>query len=816
MADDKLISPPRQPGGPPVPLQVDQGGAVGAYGGGDGHYPLVEPEAQGIDVRRYVLALLRYKWLLVAALVLGAGGAAIAWSMVAIRYTARGNLWIEVERRGQQGDVGPVRQGQLLESNAWIELLRSYTVLDSVVVAERLYVEAPSEYQPVFSTLALEPAFRPGSYELQVDESGERFTLLTRDAVREGVAVAAGSLGEAIGAELGFRWSPPAAAFPPGAAVPFSVLTPRDAAGNLSERLITGMSGGGNFLAISLEGSSPDRIASILNAVMDRHVAVAADLKRSRLDEMSSILEEQLRYTEAELAQAEQDLEEFRVTTISQPSDRSAPIASGLQVTRDPVFTSFFNLRIEYEQVRRDRLRLQAVADGFADGPIRIEALEVIPAAAGSSELRRILDELVQARSALRVYRDRYADDYPPVRDLLVQIETIEARAIPQVVGGILAELETQERDLQARIGAASAELEAIPPRTIEEGRLTRRVQTTESLYNDLRGRVETARLAAASSIPDVRILDRATVPQQPTDDSRLRWAAMIFFGFLGAAAGGAILLDRMDARFRYAADVSRDIGLDILGSVPRIQGGGKKGVLNAAQALEAFRELRIHIGFAYGSAGPITLTVSSPAAGEGKSLIASNLAVAFAEVGRRTLLIDGDTRRGDAHRLLGREQSPGLVDYLKERSGQEIIQKTEHANLDFIGCGSRGTTTPELLASTRMAYFMATLKRSYDVIIVDSPPLAAGGDAVILSTLTGNLAVVIRTGTTERQLAQVKLEQLGRLPIRILGAILNDVDPTDGYSYYYSGYLPGYEPVPEEGEEQGVQLISESKSQAS
>lgn len=813
MADEKLIPPPRQPGGRPLPTQPDVG-AVGGFGG-EGYYPapLGEPEEQSFEIQRYLLALLRYKWLIAASVVLGIAGAAVAWSMVDVRYSARGNLWIEVERQGQaSGDVGPVRQGQLLQSNAWIELLRSYTVLDSVVVAERLYFDVPDEYRDAFAGFAVQPTFRQGSYELRIDDAGQNFTLLTRDAVREGVAVGQGALGGPIGADLGFRWAPPAAAFSAGASIPFSVLTPRDAAGALSQRLVTTLAGNGNFLSISLEGSDPERITSILNAVMDRHITVAAELKRSRLDEMSSILEEQLRYTEAELAQAERDLEEFRVSTITLPTDRSPAIATGLQETRDPVFTTFFNMRIEYEQIRRDRLRLQAVADDFSKGPIRIEALEVIPAAAGSSELRRVLDELVQARSQLRVYRDRYADDYPPIRDLLVQIETIEARAVPQVVAGIMAELATQERDLQSRIDAASAELEAIPPRTIEEGRLVRREQITENIYNDLRGRVETARLAAASSIPDVRILDRAVVPQQPADDGRLRWAAIIFFGFVGVASGGAILLDRMDARFRYASDVGRDIGLDILGSIPRID-GGKNSVLNAAQALEAFRELRIHIGFAYGSAGPITLTVSSPAAGEGKSLISSNLAVAFAEVGRRTILIDGDTRRGDAHRLLGREQSPGLIDYLKERSGNEIIQKTDHENLDFIACGARGTTTPELLASNRMAYFMGTLKRSYDVIIVDSPPLAAGGDAVILATLTGNLAVVIRTGTTERQLAQIKLEQLSRLPIRILGAILNDVDPTDGYSYYYSNYLPGYEPVAEVGEEEGVPLISDSAS---
>jgi capsular exopolysaccharide synthesis family protein len=288
----------------------------------------------------------------------------------------------------------------------------------------------------------------------------------------------------------------------------------------------------------------------------------------------------------------------------------------------------------------------------------------------------------------------------------------------------------------------------------------------------------------------------------------------MILLGCLGAAMGGAVLLDRMDSRFRYATDVSRDIGLNILGSIPRIEmTRGKRGAKNAAQALEAFRELRIHVGFAYGAAGPLTLTVSSPSEGEGKSLIASNLAVTFAEVGRRTLLIDGDTRRGNTHRLVGRDRSPGLIDYLKDSNGKNVIQRTDHQNLDFIGSGARGASTPELLASSRMVTLIGSLKRKYDVIIVDSPPLASGGDPLILSSLTGNLAVVIRTGATEKQLAQAKLDQLSGLPIRVIGAILNDVEPGSRDYYYYSRYLPGYEPVPEGEDRSGVQLISGGQS---
>ena len=704
------------------------------------------------------------------------------------------------------GDVAPIRADGLVRGYAWQQLLRSYAVLDSVVVRQKLFIQAPAEFSAQFATLDVDERFSAGDFELRVGPDGNDFVLATA----EGAVLHQGRLGEPVGVQRGFRWTPPPGSFPAGAAVRFSVRHPRDAAQTLNGQLGTGMDTEGNFLSLYLTGTDPERLALVLNALMDRFIVLGAELTRAKLDEVLLILEEQLEYEAAELAQAEQELEEFRVRTISLPSDRSGPIAGGLRETRGPVFDMFFDLSVEVDQVGRDRERLERALDGFEEsGEVRIEALEIIPSAARSSELRRILDELVDARSQLRVLTDRYSEEYPPVQDLLASIETIEATAIPRVVRGILSELADQESDLQSRVAGSGQELRAIPPRMIEERRLERQASITEELYNTLRSRVEIARLAAASSIPDMQILDRPQVPQQPSEDNRFRVISMILVACLGGWVGIAILLDRTDRRFRYATDVSREIGLDILGSIPRLETGrGARVVENAAHALEAFRELRIHTAFAYGSAGPIMLTISSPAAGEGKSLISSNLAVAFAEVGQRTILIDADTRRGDAHRLLGLQQSPGLTDYLRERSGQEIIQQSAHDNLDFIGCGGRGTSTPELLASSRMAYFMGTLKRSYDVIIVDSPPLASGGDPLILATLTGHLAVVIRTGATEKKLAHAKLDQLARLPIRILGAILNDVDPADSHHSYYSAYLPGYEPVPEE-EDKEVQLLS-------
>jgi polysaccharide biosynthesis transport protein len=810
MSDDKLTHRPSEE---PLGLEGYQAaGQPAAYAPGSYLAPHADEEEEGgVDVRRYLHALLRRKWWIAAAGVVGLAGGVLAWRSVDVSYTAEGSLWLEAQPREDGADVSPIRTSGLLQSSGWIELMRSYAVLDSVVVDERLYLEAPEEHAEAFESLVIDNSFVPGPYRLEVAGDGRSYVLATAG----GAIVERGELGGRIGVEIGLEWAPPAASFPPSTTVEFQILHPRDAARELSQQLVTRIDQQGNFIRLSLDGREPERIASTLNALMDRHVALAAILKRSRLDETVGILGEQLQYTEAELAQAEQDLEEFRVTTITLPSDQATPIAPGLEQTRDPVFTNYFNMQVDLETVRRDRERLEQVVEGFQSEGVHIEALEAIPSAMTSSELNALLTALVAARSELRVLRERYSDDFTPVRELIQEIRTIETESIPNIVRGIVLQLAVRESQMQALVDSASAELAAIPPRTIEEGRLRRRVQSTENLYNDLRVRVETARLASASSIPDVRILDRAAVPQVPTNDRRVQLAGLIFLACVGSAVGGVLMLDRMDARFRYAGDVTREFGLDILGSIPRIQMDGKrKGALNTAQALEAFRELRIHVGFAYGSAGPITIAISSPSAGEGKSLISSNLAVAFAEIGRRTLLLDADTRRGDAHRLLGRERVPGLVDYLRDRSGHDIIQKTDIENLDFIGSGSRGSSTPELLASTRLAHFIGALKRSYDVIIVDCPPLAAGGDALILSSLVGNMALVLRTGTTDKHLTHAKLDRLQRLPIRLLGAILNDVDPSGGYdSYYYSTYLPDYQPIPEEQDEDGVKLLSREQN---
>jgi capsular exopolysaccharide synthesis family protein len=259
------------------------------------------------------------------------------------------------------------------------------------------------------------------------------------------------------------------------------------------------------------------------------------------------------------------------------------------------------------------------------------------------------------------------------------------------------------------------------------------------------------------------------------------------------------LLLDVTDKRVRYADQVSAGLGLTILGVIPEIRRakGEQPSAEEAAQVIEAFRTVRLNLAHTIGQ-DRVALTVSSPSPGDGKSLVASNLALSFAESGYRTLLIDGDARRGELHRTFGVERRPGLLDYLVgELALDGLLRTTTHPQLQLITSGSRKRNAPELLGTARMRELVETMRERFDVVIVDSPPMGAGIDPFVLGTITGNLMLVLRAGATERDLAEAKLQIVDQLPIRLIGAVLNDVRASmNDYKYYSYSY--GYGAVDE------------------
>ena len=370
-----------------------------------------------------------------------------------------------------------------------------------------------------------------------------------------------------------------------------------------------------------------------------------------------------------------------------------------------------------------------------------------------------------------------------------------------------MRQLKNREDELDGRVKITERELTAIPVRSQTEARLRREVEQADLLYRNLDANRQQARLAEASAIPDVRVLDHAVAPTHPSRNSAPTIITVGLLAGLAFGVGLALLIDQFDRRFRYPDQVSAGLGLPILGTIPVIPRGEGRNASSedAAQVVEAFRSIRLSLAHCFDPSAPIVLTISSPAPGDGKSLIASNLALSFAEAGYKTLLVDGDIRRGQLHHSFRVERRPGLVDHLAgEATLLQILRPTTHAMLTLIPSGSRRQLGPELLGTARMQELITNLREGYQVIVFDSPPLGAGIDPFVLATLTGHLAVVLRAGETDRQLAEAKLRILDRLPVRLLGAILNDVHiGENAYKYYRYSY--GY--AASEEEESPVKL---------
>jgi succinoglycan biosynthesis transport protein ExoP len=758
-----------------------------------------DQNASSFSISRIVAALLRYKWLIIAIIALGAAAGYALSRMVKPEYETYATIWVSTEQG--QGKSGPIRAGELLQWRSWPQLLRSFVILDKVSTTVPLFVAASDRAAPdLFKGALPSEKIRSGHYTLRV-EAG-KYTLLSGTAVVE-----TGSASDTIGRTIGLLWKPDPQFVSVPRTIDFDLQTPRSASVTLRDQLGGSLREGDALFRLTLSGRDPQLIARTLNTVSTEFVATAADLKRRNLQEMARLLSDQVDYAQRELGAAEIALEDFRVKTITLPSE-GGPVAGGIEMTRDPVLTSFFNNKIDLDNLRRDREALERMRAEMARGELDPNALWAVPAVNSQApDLKNALSEYSTAESKLRSLRQVYRDEHPDVVEALAQVKRLSGQTIPTLVNGLILQLRARESDLDHRIASASSELRQIPTRTIEEMRLRRNVQTRENLFLTLKNRFEEARLAEASAVPDLSVLDTAVAPLFPTRNTAPRLMLLAFAGSVGFALALAVLLDRVDRRFRYPEQATSELGLNVMAAVPTLGRRRRKKAAaeQAAQVVEAFRTLRLAVSSSIGvNRGPLTLTISSPCPGDGKTLVSSNLALAFAQAGYRTLLVDGDIRRGTLHSVFDAERQPGLVECLRGDAHVDgSLQPTSHPNLQLLASGARLRQGPEYLASRALLDVFADLRGRFDVILVDSPPLGVGIDPFALCLATQNMLLVLRRGATDRVLAKNKLETLDRLPVRVIGSVLNDIPAVGAYKYY--GYTEGYSLGVPEGEEIGT-----------
>lgn len=763
-----------------VPLSSDWGEAFADDGSGD----------SGMMLKRAVAAVLRYRWLVLAVSIVAVAAALFVKRQFAAIYEAEGKLWISGNGQAQ---AGPVRAGALLPSNSWGDLLSSYAVLGQTTHELHLFVHSLTPANDrLFANVDAREVVRSGRYTLRVDSTGERYSL-----VRNGLAdtiVERGLVGDSIGRQIGLRWVPAPDQLRKARMVAFTLVSPREAALALRTQIRTELPPEGNLMRIFVTGPDGWRAERTVNSLMRHLVATADTFKRRDLTEVTRALNTQLTYAGNALQQADDALESFRMQTITLPSEAGTPINGGVAVARNPVISNFFNIKLSHETVAHERDALQQTLRDIQAGRLDVQALwQVLPADANTQDIAALLQEYTRRESQLRSDSIAFTDDYPAVQDARAALAQLRERTIPAAVGTLIEQLRRREDDLGRQISEESTSLREIPVRTVEEVRLTRNVEARSQLYSMLRSRYEEAQLAELSVSPDLAILDSATTPEWPITNRGRQVFAIIALAGLAGAFGLAVLLDQLDKRLRYIQQVPRRLRLPIIGAVPHAPKRRKPGAADAAQLVESFRSLRLSVTYAAARDRQLMLTVTSAGAEEGKSLVSANLALSFAEGGYRTVLVDGDVRRGSLHATFGTTRRLGLADVLRGSvMVTECLRPTSHPNLELLPSGSRLANTPELLTSDAFRQLIERLQMDHDIILIDSPPLAAGMDPHALCVATGNVLFVTRLAQTNGDFARQKLDVLERLPVTVLGTVVNDVRSSVGLNSEYS-YLPGY-----------------------
>jgi receptor protein-tyrosine kinase len=300
---------------------------------------------------------------------------------------------------------------------------------------------------------------------------------------------------------------------------------------------------------------------------------------------------------------------------------------------------------------------------------------------------------------------------------------------------------------------------------------------------------------SAGTPAVEVSVLDRAAVPGGPISPNPTRNMTLAFLVGLLAAGGVAFLIDHLDVTVKQREEIEA-LGYTVLGAIPRLDFKGESVHLERdlqGAGGEAFRMIRTAIGFVNLESPVRTLLVTSAVSQEGKTTTSLNLAAAYAVGGLRTVLVEADLRRPSLHRIFGMVGTRGLTTAIVgDIPLSDAILNTDMRNLSVLMAGAIPPNPVELLGSDQMTDVIERLQRTFDIVIIDSPPLIPVADPAALAARCDGVVVVARAGKTDRRRLHQAAQVVERAGGRLIGVALNDVrfDGSPGSYEYYYGYL--------------------------
>ncbi|MCA4292926.1 polysaccharide biosynthesis tyrosine autokinase [Acinetobacter baumannii] len=366
-----------------------------------------------------------------------------------------------------------------------------------------------------------------------------------------------------------------------------------------------------------------------------------------------------------------------------------------------------------------------------------------------------------------------------------------------------MREINGQLAAINKQIGELNSTLKQLPDVQRQYLQLYREVEVKTQLYTALLNSYQQLRIAKAGEIGNVRIVDTAVEPVEPIKPKKLLVLILSVFvgGFIGALI--ALLRNMLRTGIKDSGQIENEMDLPVYATVPRspIQESRIKilkkkksipilAVKNSDDiAIESLRSIRTAIHFALANAKNNIIMIAGPSPEVGKSFISTNLATIFAQGNKRVLLIDADMRRGYMHKYFDVDVKPGLSELLSGQADlQKVLHKTQVANLDVITHGKSPTNPSEILSSNQFKELLEQLQSQYDHIIIDTPPVLAVTDGIIISQYTGVNLIVARYAKSQMKELELTVNRFEQAGVKVNGFILNDIQRASaGYGYGYN-----------------------------
>lgn len=579
---------------------------------------------------------------------------------------------------------------------------------------------------------------------------------------------------------------------------------------------------GTDVLQLSYESTEPKEAANVVNSLMEDYLENNIEVNTTEVRAAREFLQKQLPQVESRVLKAEAALRQFKEKNNVVALEEEAKVGvESLKELAQEVTTAEAQLVDAITRSRALQNQLQ----------LRTQQAVALSNLSQSPAVQQVLTEYQKVQDELAVARTRFTDEHPTIVNLLKKEEALRnqlEKRVGQIVGtqasvpeqnlqvgelkqSLTAELVKSEVEklaannrvglLKQTFGIQQARLANLPKLEQQQRELQRRLLVAQSTYEQFLKQLQEVQVVEKQNVGNARVISQARIPEEPVGPRKLLFLAGGGVVGILLGLGTALLLELMDNSLKTVEEAKKLLGYPLLGTIPQIDEKLKENeqelpelpVLNNpySPVTSAFEILKTNLDFTLSNKKLKVIVVSSSIAGEGKSFVSANLAVAVAQVGQRVLLIDADMRRPRQHQIWN---SPNMLGLSNVLVGQVPLQNSTTEGLVTLDLLSSGKIPPNpllLLESQSMASLIEDAKEQYDFIIIDAPPLAAVADGLVLNKVADGMLLVVRPGVANlgsAATAKTLLEQSGQ---PVLGMVVNGVTDKTSYGGYY--YSQGY-----------------------